>query len=154
MLAAVKGIIQGNTVVIEDEDMREYDGAEVIVTLLEYPAAKKKKTPVDWDSFVIPSERGKHVPQYFEKMKSFFAESYDRDVAFNTSVITVEEYFVFPYRNNMQCYIDMFEKLIRTLGVNIVSIDGEIAKKAAKIRAEYKAFKSMDALQLMICKRN
>ena len=38
--------------------------------------------------------------------------------------------------------------MIRTLGVNIVSIDGEIAKKAAKIRAEYKAFKSMDALQL------
>ena len=28
MLAAVKGIIQGNTVVIEDEDMREYDGAD------------------------------------------------------------------------------------------------------------------------------
>ena len=27
MLAAVKGIIQGNTVIIEDEDMCEYDGA-------------------------------------------------------------------------------------------------------------------------------
>ena len=37
MLAAVKGIVQGNTVVIEDEDIRDYDGAEVIVTLLNYP---------------------------------------------------------------------------------------------------------------------
>lgn len=29
MLAAVRGIIQGNTVIIDDEDLREYDGAEV-----------------------------------------------------------------------------------------------------------------------------
>ena len=27
MLAAVKGIVQGNTVVIKDDDIREYDGA-------------------------------------------------------------------------------------------------------------------------------
>ena len=33
MLAAVKGIVQGNTVVIEEDDIRDYDGAEVIVTL-------------------------------------------------------------------------------------------------------------------------
>ena len=44
MLAAVKGIIQGNTVIIEDEDMCEYDGAEVVVTLLDYPTDKKKKS--------------------------------------------------------------------------------------------------------------
>ena len=37
MLAAVKGIIQGNTVIIEGEDIKEYDGAEVVVTLLDYP---------------------------------------------------------------------------------------------------------------------
>ena len=43
MLAAVKGIVQGNTVVIEDEDIRDYDGAEVIVTLLNYPQRKEKK---------------------------------------------------------------------------------------------------------------
>ena len=30
MLAAVKGIVQGNTVVIEEDDIRDYDGAEVI----------------------------------------------------------------------------------------------------------------------------
>lgn len=58
MLAAVKGIVQGNTVIIEDDDIREYDGTEVVVTLLNYPQAKTKKEPVDWDSFAIPSERG------------------------------------------------------------------------------------------------
>lgn len=69
MLAAVKGIIQGNTVVIEDEDMKEYDGAEVVVTLLDYPKAKKKKAPIDWDSLVKPSERGKNVDEYMKEMR-------------------------------------------------------------------------------------
>ena len=69
MLAAVKGIVQGNTVVIEDEDIRDYDGAEVVVTLLNYPQRKAKKAPVDWDSFVIPSERGQHVDEYMREMR-------------------------------------------------------------------------------------
>ena len=42
----------------------------------------------------------------------------------------------------------MFEKLLNTLGVSVTEINIDIAKKAAKIRAEYKMFKSMDALQL------
>lgn len=69
MLAAVKGIVQGNTVVIEDEDIRDYDGAEVIVTLLNYPQKKVRKATVDWDSFVISSERGKHVDEYMREMR-------------------------------------------------------------------------------------
>lgn len=69
MLAAVKGIVQGNTVIIEDDDIREYDGTEVVVTLLNYPRKKVQKEPVDWDSFVIPSERGKHVEEYMKEMR-------------------------------------------------------------------------------------
>lgn len=69
MLAAVKGIIRGNTVIIEDEDICEYDGAEVVVTLLNHPTVKKKKKSVDWDSFVIPSERGKNVDGYMKEMR-------------------------------------------------------------------------------------
>ena len=69
MLVAVKGIVQGNTVVIEDEDIRDYDGAEVIVTLLNYPQKKVRKAPVDWDSFVISSERGKHVDEYMKEKR-------------------------------------------------------------------------------------
>ncbi len=69
MLAAVKGVVQGNTVIIEDDDIREYDGAEVIVTLLNYPLKKVKKATVDWDSFVIPSERGQNVDEYMREMR-------------------------------------------------------------------------------------
>lgn len=66
MLVAVKGIIQGNTVVIADDDIREYDGAEVVVTLLDYP---QKKASVDWDSFALSSERGKNVDEYMREMR-------------------------------------------------------------------------------------
>ena len=69
MLAAVKGIIQGNTVVIADDDIREYDGAEVVVTLLDNPQKKEKKAFVDWDSFALPSERGKNVDGYMKEMR-------------------------------------------------------------------------------------
>ncbi len=69
MLAAVKGIVQGNTVVIEDDDIRDYDGAEVVVTLLNNPQKKVKKEFIDWDSFVIPSERGKNVDGYMKEMR-------------------------------------------------------------------------------------
>lgn len=68
MLAAVKGRIQGNTVLI-DEDIQAYDGAEVIVTLLNYPQKDTKKSTVDWDSFVIPSERGLNVDEYMREMR-------------------------------------------------------------------------------------
>ena len=69
MLAAVKGVIHGNTVVIEDEDMKEYDGAEVVVTLLDHPNTKERKSDIDWDSFVVPSERGKDVDEYMREMR-------------------------------------------------------------------------------------
>lgn len=69
MLAAVKGVIQGNTVVIKEDDIREYDGAEVVVTLLDYPLTKAKKLPVDWDSFTMSSERGKDVDAYMKEMR-------------------------------------------------------------------------------------
>ena len=56
MLAAVKGIVQGNTVVIEEDDIRDYDGAEVIVTLLNYQEKVKKHLLIGI-VFVISSER-------------------------------------------------------------------------------------------------
>lgn len=69
MLAAVRGRVQGNTVLIEDEDIRAYDGAEVIVTLLTHPQKKERKTSVNWDGFVVPSERGKNVDEYMKEMR-------------------------------------------------------------------------------------
>lgn len=69
MLAAVKGIIKGNTVIIENEDLKEYDGSEVVVTFLESPDVSTKKEIIDWDSFVMPSERGKNIDAYMKEMR-------------------------------------------------------------------------------------
>lgn len=69
MLAAVKGVVRGNINVIENEDLRPYDGTEAVVTLLDTPIQKKQNKAVDWDSFVIPSERGKNVEEYMREMR-------------------------------------------------------------------------------------
>lgn len=70
MLAAVKGIVKGNTILIEDEDIREYEGTEAIVTLLDFPDRRKQKKSIDWDKYVIPnSKRGKDVEAYMREMR-------------------------------------------------------------------------------------
>ena len=107
-----------------------------------------KKVFVDTAPFIYLIEKNEENSQYFNKVKIFFDNAYRNDVDFVTSVITIEEYMVFPYRVNSEIYIDMFEKMIKTLGFKVTVIDEAIAKKAAKIRAEHKSFKAMDALQL------
>ncbi len=107
-----------------------------------------RKVFVDTAPFIYYIEKDENNPLYFEKVKKFFRETYDNGIEFVSSVITVEEYLVFPYRIQSQCYVDMFYKLMETVDMDIMEINQEIAKKAAKIRAEYKSFRSMDALQL------
>ncbi len=70
MLSQVKGIVRGNTVVIEDDNIQEYDGTEVIVTMLEYGKKRQKqKPPIDWESFRMPSKRGENVEEYMREMR-------------------------------------------------------------------------------------
>jgi len=109
-----------------------------------------RKAFVDTAPFIYFIEKDSNNPQYFEKVKKFFKYGYDRDKKFVTSVITMEEYFVFPYRNKEYSYIDMFNRLVETTHMEVVEINQKIAQKAAQIRAEYKSFKAMDALQLAV----
>ena len=69
---------------------------------------------------------------------------------FVTSVITMEEYLVFPYRSKNNSLIDMFIRLVTTTNMEMIEINQKIANKAAQIRAEYKGFKAMDGLQLAV----
>ena len=107
-----------------------------------------KKVFIDTAPFIYLIEKNEDNPQYFNKMKKFFDDGYNNDVDFVSSVITLEEYLVFPYRMKSQEHIDIFETLIKALEIEIVVIDKRIAKKAAQIRAEYQSFRAMDALQL------
>ena len=105
-----------------------------------------KKAFVDTAPFIYFIEKDENNPQYYDKVKNFFSNGYEADKKFVTSVITMEEYFVFPYRNKLYSFIDMFDRLVETTGMEIVEVNQEIAKKAAQIRADYKGFKAMDAI--------
>ena len=109
-----------------------------------------KKVFIDTAPFIYLIEKNEDNPKYFNRVKWFFDEGYNGDVDFVSSVVTLEEYLVFPYRMQSQEHIDIFEKLIKALEIEIVGIDKRIAKKAAQIRAEYQSFKAMDALQLAV----
>lgn len=109
-----------------------------------------KKVFVDTAPFIYFIEKDNNHPQYYEKVKTLFRYGYDNDKKFVSSVITMEEYFVFPYRMKEYSSIEMFHRLIKITDMEIVEINQEIAKKAAQIRAEYKGLKAMDALQLAV----
>lgn len=83
---------------------------------------------------------------YHSSMKKFWKE-YD-DCDYITSAVTVTEYLTYPYQQNNVNMINAFYAFIDGMDIDIKSIDKAIAEKAAQIRAEYKFFKTMDALQL------
>lgn len=53
-----------------------------------------------------------------------------------------------PYRMGELQRIALFQRFIWSIGIEVINIDEKIADKAAQIRAKYKSFKAMDALQL------
>lgn len=82
------------------------------------------------------------------QMNKIFYDILKSEIQFVTSAITVEEFLVFPYRNEDFAAIDSFWTFINEGNINVLKIDNAIAVEAAKIRAEYRHFKTMDALQL------
>ena len=87
-----------------------------------------KKVFVDTAPFIYFIEKDSNNPQYYERVKKFFENGYNKDKKFVSSVITIEEYFVFPYRNKEYAYIDMFYRLIEITNIEIIEINQEIAK--------------------------
>ena len=85
-----------------------------------------------------------------EKAKAVFEEILSNGKTLVSSVVTCEEYLVYPYRTNNQEKIDVFFEFMEACGIELIPVSVEIAKKAAEIRAEYKDFKAMDSLQLAV----
>ena len=83
---------------------------------------------------------------YYANMKAFWNEYNECDYV--TSAITITEYLTYPYRREDMKLVNSFYAFINDMDILVKSIDERIAEKAAKIRAEYKSFKTMDALQL------
>ena len=85
-----------------------------------------------------------------DKTKSIFEEILNNEATILSSVITCSEYLVYPYRTDNQEKIDVFFEFINACEIDLIPISVDIAKTAAKIRAEYKDFKAMDSLQLAV----
>ena len=85
-----------------------------------------------------------------DKTKSIFEEILNNEATILSSVITCSEYLVYPYRTDNQEKIDVFFEFINVCEIDLIPISVDIAKTAAKIRAEYKDFKAMDSLQLAV----
>lgn len=85
---------------------------------------------------------------YAKKMEQIFEKILDRKRILLTSAITCTEYLTVPYRTQNTEKINVFFEFLSDCNVQIRSIDVDIAKMAAQIRAKYKDFKTMDCLQL------
>ncbi|MCI8948802.1 MAG: PIN domain-containing protein [Lachnospiraceae bacterium] len=89
---------------------------------------------------------------YMDKIKKFFVMCLENHIQMVTSVITIEEYLVFPYASGNMELIDNFKRFIEYTNIEIVDINSEIAEKAAIIRGQFKYFKAMDSLQIAAAK--
>lgn len=83
---------------------------------------------------------------YYANMKEFWKKYNECDYV--TSTITITEYLTYPYKHKEMQLIDSFYEFIKDMDIQVRSIDERVAEKAAQIRAAYKYFKTMDALQL------
>ena len=102
-----------------------------------------KKVFIDTAPFIYFIEKDSNNPHYHENIRKFLMSAYQKDIKLFTSVITLEEYMVFPYRINNLSSIVSFERLIAQLNIQVTEIDESTAVNAAKIRAEYNYFKGM-----------
>lgn len=85
---------------------------------------------------------------YGDKVKIIFKMAFEAGKSIVTSTITAAEYLTYPYRTGNVSKINLFFEFMNAAPIEIMPIDISTAKKAAEIRADYTAFKMMDALQL------
>lgn len=86
--------------------------------------------------------------KYFEKIRRALYGCFNQAAELVTSVITVEEYCVHPYKTGNLSKVEQLDNFLKAAGFSVTDIDIGTARAAASLRARYPGFKSMDALQL------
>ena len=89
-------------------------------------------------------------PEFGAKARQIIEFLLQEDKIIASSVITCAEYLVVPYRKNELERVDSFWKYVTDSKMIMYPIKRLEAIKAAKIRSEYKYFKTMDSLQLAV----
>ena len=85
---------------------------------------------------------------FFEKVKNALNTLNDSGVRFVSSDVTTAEACVYPYRLGRRDWLETFDKFLNIFRFEIMHSTDEIARKTARIRAEYPSFKTMDSFQL------
>ena len=68
-MVALSSTVQGNSIVVND-DIRNYDGMDVIITVLDSSYRRKRDvSALENDDFIIPSDRANHVDEYMREMR-------------------------------------------------------------------------------------
>lgn len=84
-----------------------------------------------------------------DSARRFFAEIKRKKPQVFTSVLTIQEVFVGVYKEGLEEKIPSYLEFISGGGlITVVDMSREIAIISAKIRAEYKAIRTPDAIQL------
>jgi predicted nucleic acid-binding protein len=106
---------------------------------------------IDTSPFIYFVERN---PKYLLIMREIFRRITDGDFEAVTSVITLTEVLVVPFRKSTPKIADEYKNLLFN-GANfrIVSIESKIAETAARIRANYN-LRTPDALQIATALEN
>lgn len=85
---------------------------------------------------------------YFEKIRIFFMQCYNKKTSLVTASVTFEEYCVYPLSTGNNQAILNFEKFIDGMNIQVIPIEKKIAFEAAKIRSKYQNLKALDAIHL------
>ena len=85
---------------------------------------------------------------FFETVKKIFISLVENNASFISSDIVKAESCVYAYRTKNFEWLNNFDNLIDLLNVEMIHTSDEIARKTAKIRAEYKSFETPDAFNL------
>lgn len=84
----------------------------------------------------------------FNSARKFFIDCKKREAELFTSAVTIEEYCVYPLSNGNKQAVKNFQSFLNGMNIRKVSVDENIALKAAEIRAKYPAFKALDSIHL------
>ncbi len=69
-MLAFRGTIQGNTVIVEEEDIKKYEGKDVIITILDYPYGQQEKK-IDLSKYMGRGEKmfQSDAQEYIKEMR-------------------------------------------------------------------------------------
>ena len=106
---------------------------------------KDKIIGVDTSPFIYFIEEHQ---KYLEFITKFFQANHDKKFSIVTSTVTLLEVLVLPYKNSMYDLANEYEQILcKSNEIELISIEPEIAKYSAKLRAQYN-IRTPDAIQI------